>query len=80
MIAPVKHPDNGYILIDMQKPHLQPIHQIESLLAYSVNGADVDTTIVNGCVLMRGRQLLTIDEKEVLAQATVRGKLIVQGL
>lgn len=68
------------ILIDMQKPHLQPIHQIESLLAYSVNGADVDTTIVNGRVLMRGRQLLTIDEKEVLTQATVRGKRIVQGL
>ncbi|MFK4300998.1 MULTISPECIES: amidohydrolase family protein [unclassified Paenibacillus] len=68
------------ILIDMQKPHLQPIHQIESLLAYSVNGADVDTTIVNGRVLMRGRQLLTIDEKEVLVQATVRGKRIVQGL
>ncbi|MET3210552.1 UNVERIFIED_CONTAM: cytosine/adenosine deaminase-related metal-dependent hydrolase [Paenibacillus sp. PvR008] len=64
----------------MQKPHLQPIHQIESLFAYSVNGADVDTTIVNGRVLMRGRQLLTIDEKEVLVQATVRGKRIVQGL
>ncbi|MBE0339320.1 hypothetical protein [Paenibacillus sp. 23TSA30-6] len=63
----------------MQKPHLQPIHQIESLLAYSASGADVNTTIVNGCVLMRGRQLLTRDEKEVLAQATVRGKRIVQG-
>ncbi|WP_434784428.1 amidohydrolase family protein [Paenibacillus terrae] len=68
------------ILIDMQKPHLQSIHQIESLLAYSVNGADVDTTIVNGRVLMRGRHLLTIDEKEVLTQATVRGNRIVQGL
>ncbi|AET61587.1 chlorohydrolase [Paenibacillus terrae HPL-003] len=68
------------ILLDMQKPHLQPIHQIESLLAYSINGADVDTTIVNGRVLMRGRHLLTIDEKEVLAQATVRGNRIVQGL
>ncbi|WP_245233325.1 hypothetical protein [Paenibacillus maysiensis] len=68
------------ILIDMQKPHLQPIHQIESLLAYSASGAHINTTIVNGRVLMRGRQLLTIDEKEVLTQATVRGKCIVQGL
>ncbi|CAH8713209.1 amidohydrolase [Paenibacillus thiaminolyticus] len=68
------------ILIDMNKPHLQPIHQIESLLAYSANGADVDTTIVNGQVLMRHRQLMTIDEDEVLRQASIRGKRIVAGI
>lgn len=45
------------ILIDLAKPHLQPIHEVESLLAYSVNGADVDTTIVNGQILMRGRKV-----------------------
>ena len=50
------------ILIDMKKPHLQPLHNPYSLLAYSVNGSDVDTTIVNGKVLMRHRQLLTINE------------------
>ncbi|WCR28180.1 amidohydrolase [Paenibacillus thiaminolyticus] len=68
------------ILIDMNKPHLQPIHQIESLLAYSANGADVDTTIVNGQVLMRHRQLMTIDEDEVLRQASIRAKRIVAGI
>ncbi|WCF05883.1 amidohydrolase [Paenibacillus thiaminolyticus] len=68
------------ILIDMNKPHLQPIHQIESLLAYSANGADVDTTIVNGQVLMRHRQLMTIDEDEVLRQASNRAKRIVAGI
>ncbi|BFH13751.1 amidohydrolase [Paenibacillus melissococcoides] len=68
------------ILVDMNKPHLQPIHQIESLLAYSANGADVDTTIVNGKVLMRHRQLVTIDEDEVLRQASIRAKRIVAGI
>ncbi|TCZ80252.1 amidohydrolase [Paenibacillus albiflavus] len=68
------------ILIDMNKPHLQPIHQVESLLAYSVNGADVDTTIVNGQILMKNRQLLTINEEEVLEQAKVRAKRIVDGI
>ena len=68
------------ILIDMNKPHLQPIHQIESLLAYSANGADVDTTIVNGQVLMRHRQLMTIDEDEVLRQASIRARRIVAGI
>lgn len=68
------------ILVDMNKPHLQPVHQIESLLAYSANGADVDTTIVNGQVLMRHRQLVTMDEDEVLRQASIRAKRIVAGI
>lgn len=68
------------ILIDMNKPHLQPIHNVKSLLAYSVNGADVDTTIVNGKVLMKHRQLLTIDEDELLQQVSMRARRIVEGI
>lgn len=68
------------ILIDTNKPHLQPLHNIESLIAYSVNGADVDTTIVNGQILMRNRQLLTIDEEELFRQVNIRAKRIVEGI
>lgn len=68
------------ILVDMNKPHLQPVHHVESLLAYSAGGADVDTTIVNGKILMRRRQLLTMDEEELLRQAAVRAKRIVAGV
>ncbi|MCC2686455.1 MAG: cytosine deaminase-like metal-dependent hydrolase, partial [Paenibacillaceae bacterium] len=68
------------ILIDLRKPHLQPVHNLHSLLAYCANGADVDTTIVNGKVLMQGRRLLTIDEEELLKQVSVRSKRIVEGV
>jgi 5-methylthioadenosine/S-adenosylhomocysteine deaminase len=68
------------ILIDVNKPHLQPLHNVESILAYSVNGADVDTSIVNGKVLMKERQLLTINEEELLRQVSIRSKRIVEGL
>ncbi|MDQ0720854.1 5-methylthioadenosine/S-adenosylhomocysteine deaminase [Paenibacillus sp. W4I10] len=68
------------ILIDLAKPHLQPVHEVESLLAYSVNGADVDTTIVNGQILMRGRKLLTIDEDELYREVKGRAKRIVEGI
>jgi 5-methylthioadenosine/S-adenosylhomocysteine deaminase len=68
------------ILIDMKKAHLQPVHEIDSLLAYSVNGADVDTTIVNGKILMQNRVLLTIDEEELFEQVTARAKRIVKGI
>lgn len=68
------------ILIDTKKPHLQPVHNIESLLAYSVNGADVDTTIVNGRILMKNRQLQSIDEEEVFKQVSTRKERIVKGI
>ncbi|KAA8746178.1 amidohydrolase [Paenibacillus sp. UASWS1643] len=68
------------ILIDLVKPHLQPVHEVESLLSYSVNGADVDTTIVNGQILMQGRKLLTIDEDELYREVKVRAKRIVEGI
>lgn len=68
------------ILIDMRKPRLQPVHRLESLLAYGACGADADTTIVNGKLLMRGRKLLTIDEDELLRQAARRAVRIVDGI
>lgn len=57
------------ILIDVEKPHLYPHHDICALLAYSVNGADVDTTIIDGKIIMQDRCLLTMDEKLVLHAA-----------
>jgi len=68
------------MLIDLRKPHLQPVHNLASLLACSAVGADVDTTIVNGRVLMRGRRLLTIDEDELFAQVSKRARRIVEGI
>jgi 5-methylthioadenosine/S-adenosylhomocysteine deaminase len=57
------------ILVDIEKPHLYPHHDICALLAHSAKGADVDTTIIDGELAMQNRQLLTIDEKLVLHEA-----------
>lgn len=54
------------ILIDIEKPHLYPHNDICALLAYSVNGADVDTSIINGQVVMENRTLLSVNEREVM--------------
>ncbi len=40
-----------------------------SHLVYVTRGDDVQTTIVNGKVLMRDRKVLTLDESAVLAEA-----------
>lgn len=77
-LSPGKKAD--LILINLNKPHLAPLHQLESLLAYGVSGADVDTVIVNGKVLMRDRKLLTIDEAALISDVQSRAERIVRGV
>jgi 5-methylthioadenosine/S-adenosylhomocysteine deaminase len=64
------------ILLDFMQPHLQPLYDVYSHLAYVVGRADVRTTIVNGVPLMIERQLLTLDEAALLAQVQELGRLI----
>lgn len=68
------------ILIDLDKPHLQPVHNIASLIAYSAEGGDVDTVFVNGRMLMRRRELLTLSWEDVKREAAKRAARLVQGL
>jgi len=53
-------------IIDMNKPHLTPLYDEYSHLTYAVSGADVDTVLINGRVVLRNRRLTTIDEIEVM--------------
>jgi 5-methylthioadenosine/S-adenosylhomocysteine deaminase len=57
------------ILIDWFKPHLVPMNMPLYRMVYFANGEDVATVIVDGRVLMRDRQVLTVDEEEVLEMA-----------
>ncbi len=57
------------ILVDFRRPHLCPRHDLYAHLVYAAQSADVDTVIINGEIVMAGRQVLTMDEKEIMAQA-----------
>ena len=57
------------IVVSMTAPRQTPMYDPISHLVYTTRGDDVDTTIVNGRILMRGRQLLSLDEAAVLAEA-----------
>ncbi|MDZ4165720.1 MAG: amidohydrolase [Smithellaceae bacterium] len=66
VIAPGMRAD--IILIGLNKPHLTPLYNEYSHLVYTVGGADVDTVMVEGKLLMKDRVLLTINENEVMAR------------
>ena len=53
------------ILIDMDTPSFNPFNNSISALVYSASGAEVDTVIVRGKILMEDRELKTIDEEKV---------------
>jgi 5-methylthioadenosine/S-adenosylhomocysteine deaminase len=56
-------------IIDTDKLHFYPMNDPISAIVYSAQAADVDTVIVDGCILMEGRELKTIDEELVKFKA-----------
>jgi len=61
-------------VVDLRVPHLMPQYtlgpgNIYSQLVYAAKGSDVAHVLVNGQVLMRDRELLTLDEESILAEA-----------
>ena len=57
------------IAVDTAAPHLWPTQNLVHTLVESASGADVRHSIVNGKLLMRNRELLTIDADRVRREA-----------
>ncbi len=55
------------IVIDLAA--LAPFHDLPSALVYQATGAEVETVVIGGKVVMRDRTLLTLDETTLRAQA-----------
>jgi 5-methylthioadenosine/S-adenosylhomocysteine deaminase len=64
-LAPGRRAD--IILVDVSGPHTQPVHDLAATLVHSARSSDVRTTIVDGRILMRDRELLTVDVEAVVA-------------
>lgn len=56
------------ILIDLDQPHLQPLHDMDSQLVYAAHAGDVRTTIVDGEVLLREGQFARLDQAEIITK------------
>ncbi|MFF7311165.1 amidohydrolase family protein [Streptomyces sp. NPDC008137] len=69
-IAPGRRAD--IVLVDLTGPHTRPVHDLAATLVHSARSADVRTTIVDGRILMRDRELLTIDVPAVAGELEER--------
>jgi len=54
------------MILDLDRPNMQPVNDPVAALAYSANGSEVDTVMVGGKILMEKGEFLTIDSGRVL--------------
>jgi 5-methylthioadenosine/S-adenosylhomocysteine deaminase len=66
------------ILINLDQPHMTPRYDLIANVVYAGKASDVDTVIIDGKIVMENRQLITIDEKEVLQQCQEIAQRLVQ--
>jgi 5-methylthioadenosine/S-adenosylhomocysteine deaminase len=65
------------VIIDLNKPWLQPVNNPVSSLIYSANGSEVDTVIIDGEIVMENGQVKTLDEQRIIREVEkVREKLL----
>ena len=59
------------LIVSMSSARQTPMYDPVSHIVYVTHGDDVRTTIVNGKVLMRDRKVLTLDRRQVIADANM---------
>jgi 5-methylthioadenosine/S-adenosylhomocysteine deaminase len=66
------------ILVNLDAPHMRPIHSLVANLVHSAKGADVTDVMVAGAWLMRNRVLQTLDEDRILSEAERHAQAMVR--
>jgi 5-methylthioadenosine/S-adenosylhomocysteine deaminase len=62
------------ILIDLNKAHLYPRHNLAAHVVYAAQSGDVDTVIIDGHLVMEHKKVLTIDRERVFQEVEDRVK------
>lgn len=56
------------VLVDLDRPHLQPVYDVEAAIVYSARADDVTTTIVGGNVVYADGEVSGVDTERVVAR------------
>ncbi|MFD1363314.1 amidohydrolase family protein [Lentibacillus salinarum] len=59
-----------FILVDIDQPHISPTHNLINTIVEGVNGTDVEDVVINGKVIMKNREVLTLDEERIRHEST----------
>ncbi|MGH9712528.1 MAG: amidohydrolase family protein [Candidatus Acidiferrales bacterium] len=68
------------ILVDLGAAHAVPMYNVYSEIVYALKASDVTSAMIAGKMVMEGRRMLTLDEKEIIAKAQEYKKTIERSL
>ena len=66
------------ILINLNQPHFLPSQVLLNTLVDSGSGRDVTDSIIDGKLVMKNREVLTMDEEQVMYEARVHMEEIIK--
>ena len=58
------------ILLNIDQPHITPTQNLVNTIVDAANGHDVMDSIINGKLVMKNREVLTLDEERIRFEAT----------
>ncbi|MGI9108241.1 MAG: 5'-deoxyadenosine deaminase [Pyrinomonadaceae bacterium] len=64
------------IIVALDRLHLTPLPDIVSAIVYAAETTDVRTVLIDGQIVMRDRELSTLNEREVIAEANDQAELL----
>ena len=68
------------MLVDVRAPELTPLYDVYSHLVYAIQGGHVATVLVGGRVVVRDKDVVAVDEAEVMEKANELKEQILRSL
>ena len=62
------------VLLDLEQPHLTPVHDVPALLVHAAGRGDVTHVLVDGRIVVADRRSTCVDQGDLLARAHDRGR------
>jgi len=66
------------IILDLNKVHSAPINDVIQNIVYCGKSSNVETTIINGKVIMENGKIITVDEESLVTEGIKRGEEILK--
>lgn len=65
-------------LYDLSEPHWYPKHNLLANLVYSANSLDVSDVVVNGTILLKNREYMTLDKEQIIFEASRKTRSLIE--
>ncbi len=69
-----------FVILSLDVPNAVPVYDVYSQIVYALKASEVQTVVVGGKTLLKGGQLLTVDESAAMAKAREYAKKVAASL